>query len=85
MATRDLFQTVLPKGFTVDHDKITQAAHFIHVVRATHFSAAIRDRQSNLGEPKNLPSGWPILYNSFFEAVRADVFQYSCVDIRRAS
>jgi hypothetical protein len=75
---------LLPEHVTLDN------AHndwdFVHVLRAIQFSATIRDWRKNLGEPVNLPSAWPILYNSFFEIVRADSFRYSPagVDIRRA-
>ena len=80
--TSCLFRTLLPDHFAVDNTQ--NEAYFVHVVRAIQFSAAVRGRQSNLGEPANPPSGWPILYNFFFETIRTDAFQHSHVDIRRA-
>jgi len=80
--TSCLFRTLLPDHFAVDNTQ--NEAYFVHVVRAIQFSAAVRGRQSNLGEPANPPSGWPILYNFFFENIRTDAFQRSHIDIRRA-
>ena|ERR1700678_1591629 len=77
-----LYRTNLPDHVIVDNTD--NDWDFAHVLRAIQFCAAIRDRQKNLGEPVNPPSAWPILYNSFFDAARADSYRYSDVDIRRA-
>jgi hypothetical protein len=86
--TEDLFLSFAlypdggPKYFTFDNTDQNQ--NCLHVIRAIHFSASVRDRRKNIGEPENLPSAWPIIFNFFFENVRADMFQYSAVDIRQA-
>jgi hypothetical protein len=83
--TEDLFLSFAlypdggPKYFTFDNPDDSD----LHVIRAIHFSASVRDRRSNLGEPARPPAAWPIIFNFFFETVRTDMFRYSPVDIEQ--